>query len=428
VKPVEPNVSVAAGVKQDQEVAEPNLSHINQKNSIQSSFAAEPTVLGKWIAVDYVPKTDDFVPDQRQYKKTLILRALQFIEPSTVYWSFNNNVVKQTSFGEAAIETVNGYSARYTIKTLEGQDYLFVDWMTVDVIEGKQSAWRYVLKRENMDLAAEASEQQSDESDSGIVNNSNVLGKWVSVDFVREMDQFDPSQKFWRDSLYLTGLEFQNNKRVWFSFNNNSRFQHSWVPGKVEAGQSRPAFYTVKNIDGNLYMFFEWISGDVTIRGQKPCYYVLKQTTSPQRAAGKVTNRKVVIGANYCTMDFIQSKFGQATRREEKMLRYPGKGVDFGFFKRQLLLSEVHLNQGYQGQLKTGISMTSTMDDVFRVYGSPLKILQAADLHGIKDERILYQKGDTSRIYYGKHGLIFWFQDEAVLQIIVFKGEADVEF
>jgi bla regulator protein BlaR1 len=54
--------------------------------------------------------------------------------------------------------------------------------------------------------------------------------------------------------------------------------KHSWTPGRVDTGESRPALYTIKEIDGNLYMFFEWISGDVTIRGQKPCYYVLKKT------------------------------------------------------------------------------------------------------------------------------------------------------
>jgi hypothetical protein len=78
--------------------------------------------------------------------------------------------------------------------------------------------------------------------------------------------------------MFLTGLEFQTRRQMWCSFNNSSRVKHSWTPGKVDVGESRPALYTVKEIDGNQYMFFEWISGDVTIRGQKPFYYVLKKT------------------------------------------------------------------------------------------------------------------------------------------------------
>jgi hypothetical protein len=166
-------------------------SVVEQPKVLPPAPAAEPTILGKWIAVDYVPRTEDFVPDQRQYQKTLILKTLEFIEPSTVYWSFNNNVLKQTSFGDAAIETVKGYSACYTIKTLEGWDYLFVDWMTVEVVEGKKPAWKYVLKRESASPAVQAYAAQMEQTASGIVDNPNVLGKWTSVDFVREMDQFN---------------------------------------------------------------------------------------------------------------------------------------------------------------------------------------------------------------------------------------------
>ena len=39
----------------------------------------------------------------------------------------------------------------------------------------------------------------------------------------------------------------------------------------------RPAGYEIRNIEGKDYLFYEWISGDVTIRGMKPCYYVLRK-------------------------------------------------------------------------------------------------------------------------------------------------------
>jgi hypothetical protein len=154
---------------------------------------------------------------------------------------------------------------------------------------------------------------------------------------------------------------------------------------------------------------------------------VLKKTTTSPAFANSGFNRDIVIGANYCTMDFIESKFGQAARKEERMLRYPAKGVDFWFSTRGIL-SEVHFNQGYQGQLKTGISLTSTAQDVFRVYGSPVQTLEAADLHRKNDERVLYQKDDMSRIYYGRQSLIFWFRDGIVSQIVVFKGEISLVF
>jgi hypothetical protein len=391
----------------------------------EPGLTAEPAVYGKWIAVDYVRKVEDFVPNQRQWKKTLILRELQFVQPSTVFWGFNNNVLKQTFFGDYTVESVNGHSAKYTRKTLEGEEYLFIEWTTLEVTEKGQLPWYYVLKREQIELFAEANGQQSAEDTPEVVDNPNVLGKWACVDFVRNMEDFDPSQRSWGRSFFLTGLDFQNNRQVWFSFSNNSRFKHSWTQGRVDSGEFRPALYVVKNISGDMYMFFEWINGDVITRGQKPSYYVLKKTTTSPAFANSGFNRDIVIGTNYCTMDFIESKFGQAARKEERMLRYPAKGVDFWFSIRGIL-SEIHFNQGYQGQLKTGISLTSTMQDVFQTYGMPVKTLEAADLHRKNDERILYQKDDTSRIYYGRQGLIFWFRDGVVLQIVVFKGEIEL--
>ena len=114
---------------------------------------------------------------------------------------------------------------------------------------------------------------------SKVIESPVVLGKWSCVDFVRNMDDFKAGQRFWKGEFFLTELDFQSGHQIWLSFNNNSRMQHSWTQGKVDIDESRPALYTVKEIDGNQYMFFEWISGDVTIRGQKPCYYVLKKKT-----------------------------------------------------------------------------------------------------------------------------------------------------
>ena len=237
----------------------------------------EPAVYGKWLAVDYVRKADDFIPGQQQWKKKMLLKEMQFSAPSTAYWTFTNDVIKQTTFGESTVQSVNDYAAKYFRKTLDDQKYLFVEWTTLEVVEKKQVPWVYVLKRETVEPAPKTATAQSVQT-AAVVEAPNILGKWTSVDFVREMDDFVPGRKFWQGEMFLTGLEFQTRRQMWCSFNNSSRVKHSWTPGKVDVGESRPALYTVKEIDGNQYMFFEWISGDVTIRGQKPFYYVLKKT------------------------------------------------------------------------------------------------------------------------------------------------------
>ncbi len=45
----------------------------------------------------------------------------------------------------------------------------------------------------------------------------------------------------------------------------------------MHSGSKTASKYIIKEIDGGKYMFFEWKSGDYTIRGMKPYYYVLKK-------------------------------------------------------------------------------------------------------------------------------------------------------
>lgn len=134
----------------------------------------------------------------------------------------------------------------------------------------------------------------------------------------------------------------------------------------------------------------------------------------------------IVVGKSNCTARFVRSRLGAPKRIDSngRMLRYTDDGIDFLFSPNASgPLSEIHLNNGFEGRLDTGISFTSTQQDVFAAYGAPVETIKADDLHGRNVERVLYQKDDTSRIYYGKCGLIFWFRDNHIVQIVVFEGQ-----
>ena len=111
--------------------------------------------------------------------------------------------------------------------------------------------------------------------------DEQVLGKWVAVDFVQQIDDFNPSQKRWRGELFLRELAFDDNGILWWTNIDGGPYRHYWTKGKVDPDNARPARYFIDKSRGN-FMFFEWISGDVTIRGQKPWYYVLKRADEKQ--------------------------------------------------------------------------------------------------------------------------------------------------
>jgi len=45
-----------------------------------------------------------------------------------------------------------------------------------------------------------------------------------------------------------------------------------WHPGDKAEGK-----YVVKDLNGKKYLFMEWMSGDVLIRGEKPHQYVFEK-------------------------------------------------------------------------------------------------------------------------------------------------------
>jgi len=109
-----------------------------------------------------------------------------------------------------------------------------------------------------------------DKIDYPFVNDPEVVGRWKSVDFVKTVEDFKPGTKHWRGDLYLKEMIIFENGRAKGPWN--------WTKGLIiHPGDKTAAKYHIKEINGSTYMFFEWKSGDYTIRHMKPRYYVLKK-------------------------------------------------------------------------------------------------------------------------------------------------------
>lgn len=114
--------------------------------------------------------------------------------------------------------------------------------------------------------------------------SQNPLGKWKSVDFVRNIEDFEPGEKQFRGELYLERLNFYKDGTTSGSW--------TWKRGSLyHSDDKTTAEYEIREIDGNKYLFMEWMSGDVIIRGQKPEFYVLKKIGSQKRNNASRTKR-----------------------------------------------------------------------------------------------------------------------------------------
>ena len=137
--------------------------------------------------------------------------------------------------------------------------------------------------------------------------DERVLGKWVTIDFVKTIEDFDPSKKHWQGELFLKELVFEDQGILWWSNKGSKPYQHQWTKGKVDPLNERPAFYYLRNLEGQTYLFFEWISGDVTIRGREPSYYVLQQASGDKTIIPNwFENDPQVIGF-WTSIDFVKT-------------------------------------------------------------------------------------------------------------------------
>ena len=109
-----------------------------------------------------------------------------------------------------------------------------------------------------------------DNIDLPFINDPDVIGEWKSVDFVAEKSEFDPNLPKWKGDLYWKGLTFLENGKTlqpWFT----------WTKGVViHHGDKTASHYEIQKINGQRYLFMEFKTGDYTILGKKPMYYVMR--------------------------------------------------------------------------------------------------------------------------------------------------------
>jgi len=103
------------------------------------------------------------------------------------------------------------------------------------------------------------------------VDDAAVIGEWRSVDFVAEPGAFNPEKQNFRGKLYLAELVFQAGGKT-------ARPNLTWTKDFLIDHRDKTASrYEIREIAGQPYLFLEWKSGDVTISGMKPHYYVLEK-------------------------------------------------------------------------------------------------------------------------------------------------------
>ncbi|TET71874.1 MAG: M56 family metallopeptidase [Candidatus Aminicenantes bacterium] len=287
---MEINVSPLPGSESYKKAHIPPTSYINEQGRIVDKtdypFVNDPKVIGGWKSVDFVREINQFNPSEKSWKGDLHLNHLIFEE--------GGNIPRSKLTWTKGLVLSDDTASKYIIREIDGSAYMFYEWKSGDYTSRYMKPFYYVLKKvlaENLkykpmygkkaDIPSTSyiNEQGRivDKIDYPFVNDSKVIGTWKSVDFVREMEEFKDSEKQWEHGEsrpYLKELIFLPNGKT-------TKNWRTWTKGLVfHSGDKTASKYTIKKIKGSTFMFFEWKSGDYTIRYRKPAYYVLKKVSS----------------------------------------------------------------------------------------------------------------------------------------------------
>ncbi len=149
--------------------------------------------------------------------------------------------------------------------------------LTAAAIAGDVNVSRRTRHVPDADSTAGESEKTGSLS---ISSDQNPLGRWESVDFVENVNDFKPEQKSWQGELFLEGVEVMPD--------GTTSCGDTWKGNLIYAEDGKTkAKFEIREIAGLTYLFYPWLSGDVIEGRVKPSYYVLKRTPGPaKRAAG----------------------------------------------------------------------------------------------------------------------------------------------
>jgi DNA-binding transcriptional MerR regulator len=229
-----------------------------------AEFENDEKVIGRWEVIDMVDKKESFIPGSDSYRKSVssgeFFKEIYFLPDGGEYWVFSwtKGYVKMSS-GDGKL------MCRYETEEIGGSVYMFLEYHEDTVVLTQTDKKRYTRKEIG----------QYDNIDMPFVNDEKILGKWAVVDFVRYIEDFDPSQQKYSDRLFYKSVEFLPDGELNCTIGNI--FKARWTKGTtlIKSGSGDIAeAYELRTFNGTDYLFIEWKSGDYTYGKMKPCYYV----------------------------------------------------------------------------------------------------------------------------------------------------------
>lgn len=128
-------------------------THGRIRDKTHYPFVDDPALLGTWTTVDFVEAIDDFHPGQRRWKDAFFLRKPQFAERGRTKVQRAGDrkptrVRQRWTNGLRLTRCPHDHTAEeYVIESIDGVDYLFLQWKSGGYTANHHKPGYYVMRR-----------------------------------------------------------------------------------------------------------------------------------------------------------------------------------------------------------------------------------------------------------------------------------------
>ena len=255
--------NLSGGIVMEQKY-EPFIEDLDQP------FVNDEQVIGRWSVL---PDDSGINPSDIQIGNRT--HELYFLPDGESYWCYG-----WTKGKLFYLDGVNSFANDYQLEQRDDGLYMTVFFKSFDFPETGEIT-EIMLKKLDSGRYSAADIARKDDIDRPFIADRRVLGRWISVDYLRDKSEkkdYRPDHKYSTFKLFFKEVEFFENglcKSVYDDQVISGEKVQTWTKGFVlRKWNSTACAYEIQQHGDTEYLIMEWKSGDYRWGNMETDYYV----------------------------------------------------------------------------------------------------------------------------------------------------------
>ena len=242
--------------------------------NVHIPFENDERIVGKWKIIGEYNNRAEFdlgikLPEEGIGNQN---REIFFLPQGQWYWCYS------WTKGKLLIDDgVNSFVNEFTVEERSDGFYMFIKLKSFDYLQSGKTTLLVLRQCDNCRYTADDIARK-DDIHIPFKDDRNIWGKWKSVAFVQNKEDFSPENQNYSFEPYFKEIEFLPTGECTSIYGDETisgRDAQEWTNGLVlRKWNSTACAYEIRNIRDTEYLFIEWKSGDYRWGGFDTNYYV----------------------------------------------------------------------------------------------------------------------------------------------------------